>query len=139
MATPLDEVIRKFAQIVAPMQDTTNAVGECYNQSVWFAQFAADNGYRPVLVRCEERVSEWPDGCAKIWTRANPADVHHYVVRIGAKTIDWTARQFDPACEFPAIGKVRDLSCDWRLVDDYSRYTRTGEKVHIHTFQKEAA
>lgn len=120
----LAALVLKFAGAAEQYADPSEAAGNCHGASTWFAGFMADSGYRPVIVHCRELYEIDRSRVVSLWKTVNPAEVGHYVVRVGGRVFDWTARQFDPAADFPRITRMIDLSVDWRLVDDSSVYRR---------------
>lgn len=46
--------------------------------------------------------------CAERWMDTEPAGRIHAVVLVAGLLVDWTARQFDPSADFPAITTPRE-------------------------------
>jgi hypothetical protein len=46
--------------------------------------------------------------CAERWMDTRPGGRIHAVVLVAGKLVDWTARQFDPSADFPAITTPRE-------------------------------
>jgi hypothetical protein len=104
--------------------------GECMKISEAFAEACAAAGFRPVIVQCEEFIGELdPNRALDFWLSAEPRAIVHHVVRVGGKTYDWTARQFDSMALVPLIRPARDLSMDWRIVSDIRQHTKSGVRV----------
>jgi hypothetical protein len=104
--------------------------GQCMVVSEDFAEACAAHGFRPVIIQCEEFVGDLDPALAlDFWLSAEPGAIIHHVVRVGGKTYDWTARQFDRNAPVPLIRPERDLSMDWRVVSDIKQHTRAGVRV----------
>jgi hypothetical protein len=54
------------------------------------------------------------------WPFTDPALTEHWTVRVGAWSIDWTARQFRPRAAWPQVDHVDALAGQWMLVEDWA-------------------
>src|SRR5262245_22440481 len=84
------------------------AYANCLAVSTRCALWLRDRGVASGLVHCEGSLAPFPAGAGR-WPFCDPGTFHHWTVRVGDWSIDWSARQFDGRATWPRLDRVEAL------------------------------
>lgn len=95
------------------------AYANCLAVSALCAQWLRERGVECGLLHFAGSRAPFPDGSGR-WPYFDPRQVTHWTVRVGALSVDWTARQFRPAAGWPDVEEVGSIAARWRLAMDWA-------------------
>jgi hypothetical protein len=95
------------------------AYANCLAVSATFAGWLRERGVACGLLRLSS--SMWPFTAATgRWPFCDPAAVAHWTVAVHGASVDWSARQFDPAAAWPDTLPIAELAARWRTVQSWA-------------------
>jgi hypothetical protein len=101
-------------------EQATGAYANCLAVSALCAQWLRARGVACGLLHLARSLQPFPQGSGR-WPFCDPADAQHWTVRVGAWSVDWTARQFGGGqAGWPQVERVEALRARWRLVEDWA-------------------
>jgi hypothetical protein len=116
MPARLPVLLREFARTepARACEQPAGAYANCLALSVRCAEWLRAEGIECGLLRFSGSLTEFPQGSGR-WPFHDPLEISHWTVRVGPWSIDWTARQFRPQSDWPAVERVDSLSGRWSL------------------------
>lgn len=96
-AAEVDAMVAAYAADCGHLATPEGARGRCYAASVAFLY----DLYAAALTDLPSDEAE----VVQVWDHA---PTPHFIIRVGERTFDFTARQFDPDAAFPVVATVAD-------------------------------
>jgi hypothetical protein len=95
------------------------AYANCLAVSVAFAVWLREHGIPCGLLRMAGSAQPFAAASGR-WPFCDPAVFAHWTVSVGGASVDWSARQFDPAAAWPQVLPVAELASRWREVEPWA-------------------
>jgi len=138
MPTGLEVLLREFA-LTAPARacaDPAGAYANCLAVSARCAEWLRTQSVECELVRFSGSRERFPEASGR-WPFCDPDTIGHWTVRVGPWSIDWTARQFSPRADWPAVKPVDSLAADWSMMKVWA--CRRCPELVVHPLHRELA
>jgi hypothetical protein len=95
------------------------AYANCLALSVRCALWLRERGVECWLLHMTGAPERFGSGAGR-WPFTDPAATQHWTVRVGDRSVDWTARQFRPGAGWPEVAHVDAVAASWALVEDWA-------------------
>src|SRR5262245_45794380 len=96
--------------------DSAGAYANCLALSALCAEWLREWGLECGVLRHAGSRTGFPEGAGR-WPFVDPREIGHWTVQVGPLSIDWTARQFEPRADWPAVRRVDSLPASWQVIE----------------------
>ena len=138
MHAPLAVLLREFARTEAARvcEHPAGAYANCLAVSARCGEWLRTQGIECELVRFSGSHERFPEASGR-WPFCEPATIGHWTVRVEEWSIDWTARQFSPRADWPAVKRVDALADEWS--QEHVWACRRCPELVVHPLHRELA
>ena len=118
---PLAELLHEFADtdLAGACAEPDGAYANCLAVSATCAAWLRARDVRCGLLKMTGSRHAFAEAAGR-WPYCDPAGVEHWTVAVDGESVDWSARQFDPAAAWPEIQPVGALAARWRAVEQWA-------------------
>lgn len=116
----LDRLATAFAEEAGGHATPGEAYANCLAVSAQFAQWLRDRGVAAGLLHLKGMRDASLDGAAGRWPHCDPGAFEHWTTLVGDHSVDFTARQFAPDAQAPAVVAVDTLGERWETVETWA-------------------
>jgi hypothetical protein len=121
-------LVQEFMRRFPSLTTRSGAYDKCKLVSLELAAFLRKRGIKAHMLHIQIPNSVYPNACSQ-WLEKPLEEWSHYVVRIGTRTFDATARQFDPQADVPLVLPMSAIRSQWKTVEDDSFLDRWVREV----------
>lgn len=115
---PPDELLRGFAdtEVARACSSPDGAYANCLAASAACAAWLRAHEVRCGLMKVVGSRQAFPRAAGR-WPYCDPAGFTHWTVVVDGRSVDWTARQFQPTAAWPEILPLAALAERWQGVE----------------------
>ena len=138
MPTDLEVLLQEFAR-TAPARSCAEPAGayaNCLAVSARCGEWLRSQGVECELMRFSGSRERFPEASGR-WPFCDPDTIGHWTMRVGPWSIDWSARQFSPDADWPAVKRIDSLTADWSQVHVWA--CRRCPELVVHPLHRELA
>jgi len=115
----IDRLILEFMRRFPSLTTRSGAYDKCKLVSLELAAFLRKRGLKASMIHLQTPTDAYPNACSQ-WLEKPAEEWSHYVVKVGTRLIDATARQFDPKADVPQVLPMSVMRTKWKVIEEDS-------------------